>query len=1040
MKDRATTARPATPTDIEALITAAKKGKPFEATGTTRPIFDAEIIRTLVLGVHAPNGVQISSVAIEGLLNLSNARGSGEACNALILTDCDLLGDGDVSGVKPGIDASHSHLQRLSLVKCRADGVELSGATIVGDLDLEGFGPRQLDASGAPLEAQLGERRAAWVKARGIRIGGSMTARKTTLSVPWQRGAEWPPKGVQGWANVPAPFGLDLDGAQISGSLILQPGFESIGGVNIAGAMIGGDLWAQGAHLEAAGVGRESIEALRAQSVEIHGHAVFSCDTDSIDDGRSDPRRRFDARGTLDFYGAKIRGTFVLYGARVTGAEDDENPAIYLYSASLSADVLIGRDDRAEGVPCDISTIDLTTATIGGQLLLQGSDGTPMASVAATGLRVSGDLTLSGPMSQVDLSGSLVEGQLSLGRYDPLKLTRDAVVTLADARVGRDLRADWISTPSFPVKIEWSKTRPLRIRAIPLASYPGWWLAEALVEPTVGSGLAILSFLCRPGESWETVEEVVILDGGSEPIHTLNGRELLALDTIEQAKEYLALFCAHIWVGDRAFMVDRESVDLRQPEGGPRWEAVGEVAHGPDLFEARFRIEASGEVVMSNDEWIGHVCDDTGRLHRTPVRWFHAFLGQEDWPAPPPLRPESSWYEIADPNDHVIWDALKAATERLEDIHLEWDEEWKRPTIDLAGLKVASLADNDGRNWFDVTPNVVAESRPRPTLYLVLSGFEYDRISDKPPPEEERKPRTDASLSFNEPSPTDSDGPYAAALRDQPRPRKTRAVARRLLSLLRLLHPRSLAASLNATFLSLVRPHPSPEHLARRYWLRAQYAKYPPAEEYPPAEDRYRPQPYQQLAKVLRGAGYLTAADDVTIDKLELEKVKLLKPDLPPARQALHRTMQWATRWLVQFPFGFGLKPWRATATFFLFWAVGVLAIWGLSQADVLKVDASAVATVVSSDGERERVVVEEVEGVAEPLEEIPCRNLINVVVYPLDVMIPLLDLRQESRCHVSFQNQGLEVLKGIYAILGWLIISGLIVTWSGIVRRQTEG
>ena len=125
---------------------------------------------------------------------------------------------------------------------------------------------------------------------------------------------------------------------------------------------------------------------------------------------------------------------------------------------------------------------------------------------------------------------------------------------------------------------------------------------------------------------------------------------------------------------------------------------------------------------------------------------------------------------------------------------------------------------------------------------------------------------------------------------------------------------------------------------------------------------------------------------------------------------------------------------------FLLFWMIGVLAVWALSEAGVLKVDASSVATVVARDGESQRVIVQEAEALREPLEEVPCGNLINLVVYPLDVMVPLLDLRQESRCHVSFQNQGLEVLKSLYAILGWLVISGLIVTWSGIVRRQTEG
>ena len=47
------------------------------------------------------------------------------------------------------------------------------------------------------------------------------------------------------------------------------------------------------------------------------------------------------------------------------------------------------------------------------------------------------------------------------------------------------------------------------------------------------------------------------------------------------------------------------------------------------------------------------------------------------------------------------------------------------------------------------------------------------------------------------------------------------------------------------------------------------------------------------------------------------------------------------------------------------------------------------------------------------------------MVVYPLDVMIPLLDLHQESRCDVSIKNLGLRRAKGRIRPAGWL------VTWS---------
>lgn len=61
--------------------------------------------------------------------------------------------------------------------------------------------------------------------------------------------------------------------------------------------------------------------------------------------------------------------------------------------------------------------------------------------------------------------------------------------------------------------------------------------------------------------------------------------------------------------------------------------------------------------------------------------------------------------------------------------------------------------------------------------------------------------------------------------------------------------------------------------------------------------------------------------------------------------------------------------------------------------------------------------------------------------LYALDVLVPLLDLRQEQRCTVSALDGSWfwRVVKVMYAVLGWIVVTRLVLTASGVVRRQVE-
>jgi hypothetical protein len=113
----------------------------------------------------------------------------------------------------------------------------------------------------------------------------------------------------------------------------------------------------------------------------------------------------------------------------------------------------------------------------------------------------------------------------------------------------------------------------------------------------------------------------------------------------------------------------------------------------------------------------------------------------------------------------------------------------------------------------------------------------------------------------------------------------------------------------------------------------------------------------------------------------------------------------------------------------------------------VLVVDAAPVSTLALTDNIEEKLNAptarESVTLSSDGrfVKEIRCGGQIEPALYALDVFVPLLDLKQESKCTISAEH-GVwpwRVAKSVYAILGWIVTSALILTVSGIVRRQVE-
>lgn len=139
--------------------------------------------------------------------------------------------------------------------------------------------------------------------------------------------------------------------------------------------------------------------------------------------------------------------------------------------------------------------------------------------------------------------------------------------------------------------------------------------------------------------------------------------------------------------------------------------------------------------------------------------------------------------------------------------------------------------------------------------------------------------------------------------------------------------------------------------------------------------------------------------------------------------------------------FGFGLDPRRATLTLAGFFLLG----WGMfalaNDRNLMIVDQQPVATL----SDRSAIGAGLTDVVA---SNVPCGDMIDPGLFALDVFIPLVDLRQESKCEIGVAADSsataskaawLKVFKVTYAIFGWIVISLSILTFSGFLQRRNE-
>ncbi|MDX2233853.1 MAG: hypothetical protein NW200_05090 [Hyphomonadaceae bacterium] len=208
----------------------------------------ADVLRRVVLGLSidgaasgvrlAPARVEVIGAIVTGALDLSNGRRpDGGPLGAIILRNCVL---------KEEVGLRAADIATLTLKDCRITRINAEAVHVRGPVDLSGVASAEADGQGTGcMYGEAAEGRAQ-VDLRGARIEGDLTAGNATFCAP-------PYDPDQDYSNRKSPSALGLVGADIHGSLMLQPGFRAFGGVDASQVRIGGSVFMNGAHVCADG-------------------------------------------------------------------------------------------------------------------------------------------------------------------------------------------------------------------------------------------------------------------------------------------------------------------------------------------------------------------------------------------------------------------------------------------------------------------------------------------------------------------------------------------------------------------------------------------------------------------------------------------------------------------------------------------------------------------------------------------------------------------------------------------------------------------
>jgi hypothetical protein len=367
--------------DERKLVEAVDNGERLElAKDESRPIampdkvIHADVIAGILLGkdFEFPDG-QVRPVRVRTAgVQLSGAR---------IIGDLNL---DDASG------SQFTPLSRLSLAYCWFEGKILLRRSHFTSLDFRGSRFANLNASDAFIKGPvdltavggIGAKTEidgfesygqCWVVLATTAIAGRVTAAHARLAAPPARTSAGTGREEFVRFSRHARFALDLRASNIESSVVLRPDCVAVGGVCLALAKLDGSIWGNGAKLKAV-----EDYAFSADYAVIRGSIYFRSS-----DLR--PRTRFHAKGCVSLFACKLGGSLYMEGAKLErlkpSAEQEtseDREVLDVRSAEIGANCnLSAWQSEADLADVDYfqanGDISIDAASIKGDLNMQGA-------------------------------------------------------------------------------------------------------------------------------------------------------------------------------------------------------------------------------------------------------------------------------------------------------------------------------------------------------------------------------------------------------------------------------------------------------------------------------------------------------------------------------------------------------------------------------------------------------------------------------------------------------------------------------------------
>lgn len=801
--------------------------------------------------------------------------------------------------------------------------------------------------------------------------------------------------------------------------------------------------------------------------------------------------------GGLEMRDAQIAGTFRALDLAVSDGEDCN---------SRNKLVASGHSPR--------EAFSLVTADIQGSLslsILPGPASSRLRAVSLMNATILGDLRLEADIyDYLYLNGATVKGDLKLAGEQWFIYGRGLVVNgnlgiecqsmralyLNGAQIGGNLEV----TESDFVDCYLPEARAMA-ESPELLCYKGWKFAEILFFQNTTSLLLIASFLMPAGSPSSGERQTpILLDGNANRLHKLNEREPrpLSLDTEEEAREYLKLYCASV----RSKFGFLAILDVSVEKKNSGWDASAFVRYAGSVIRAKFEISMDGQVRMTSNKVECKNVFDKGK----PLRVTHFFR----------ILPGNvkclKDYQSDFLGKHPVFQAIDPEKQKAEiDVWGKQLKEWEDNLRELdknsmplfegfADLSSASCKQlKDWKRDINVDP-LALQSRLNKESYelpwprhTIMHEFDYRQL-----PEEDSYPDKveDKRLKWVRGALPDRESDWSA-------------LGKFGLTICFVIF--LVLASFTIAQIWPLPPMDRPTdltsaHLGWRTILAFALLLLSTAFTlckffWKPEESKFQAQPFAHLSKVLRERGDDELARQVEAEKMWQEAVS----------RGQSNGFHWLAKHFVWRPyrvmFRFGLSPARAFLSVIIFWLLGWASIFLLSSNDMLRASVTPVASEVlvgtnnpperpaetdflpgvpvgtvvpseapggtnnskaagatnnppaeagSSSKPGVKVVMEE--GTKAVPADFPCKEDIEPALYALQLMTPILNLDQENRCEIRSKPQDQifhlplvskiqpsilfsygwfwEYAKAVYMLFGTIITSLALLTFSGIARR----